>query len=123
MLGTQRSYFFYRNPETGFYQLGYITDSLPGVMLYRSRTIGVGAGRALPVWPLRAETPPPRLAIPATLIVRPPFRCCSAVAALAAFEASFRTLKWLDFEDLSGHLRWNVSDFVTQFRRHVEADA
>lgn len=120
---TIRRYFFYRNPNAGFYELGYLTERLPGVVLYQSRSLGSGAGRALLVWPLRAETPPPRLAIPASLIVRQPFQFCSAAEALAEFETSFHPLRWLGFEDPYGKLRWNVPDFVTEFRRHVEADS
>lgn len=117
-----RTYFFYRNPQAGFYELGYLTEHLPGVVLYQSRALGTGVGRALLVWPLRAETPPPRLALPASLIVGQPFAFCSAAEALALFERSFRQIRWLGFEDPYGQLRWNGPDFVTQFRRHVEAD-
>ncbi|HEX6293037.1 MAG TPA: hypothetical protein VFZ66_27895 [Herpetosiphonaceae bacterium] len=123
MPDTHRRYFFYHNAQTDFFELGYLAEGLPGVVLYRSSALGSGTGRALLVWPLRAETPPPRLAIPASLIAQPPFRFCSAAEALAAFEASFRDLRWLGFEDPFAQRCWNVPDLVAQFQRQVAADA
>ena len=80
------------------------------MVVYRSPTVGIGAGRALLVWPVGAATPMPVWAIPASCVVVPPFRWCSAVEAHALFAAHFANLQWAGPAD------------VAQLRRHLDED-